>query len=68
MTTNSTDTPLACNASTIDGFLDQALADSLDVAHTLTICPSICNLAWGVGSPDIYGIGVRETATSSWTH
>lgn len=58
MAANSTNITLACNASTIDNFLDQAIADGLNVTETLIICPSVCNLAWGVGNPDISGIGV----------
>jgi len=48
----------ACSFSSISQVLHLAETSSLNITTTVQNCPDICMLAWGIGNPDLSGIGV----------
>ena len=52
---------LTCSFSSISQVLYNTETGNLNITNTIQSCPNICTLAWGIGNPDLSGIGVRYT-------
>jgi len=48
-----------CSFSSINDVITQANQGLLDIATTAAVCQNICQLAWGVGNPDLSGVGTN---------
>lgn len=56
---NLTDTSTSqCNFTTIENFFDYATEHSLNITAQIEHCPDLCLLTFGIGNPDLSGIGV----------
>ncbi|KAF9482044.1 hypothetical protein BDN70DRAFT_930317 [Pholiota conissans] len=53
-------TNFSCRAfSSIDQILAQAYTGKLNITTFAETCPNVCTLAWGIGNPDLSGIGTN---------
>ncbi|KDR76924.1 hypothetical protein GALMADRAFT_138962 [Galerina marginata CBS 339.88] len=50
-----------CSFSSINDVLAQAAKGQLNLTTTVSSCPAICSLAWGIGNPDLSGIGANAS-------
>jgi len=59
-TANGSDT-YSCSFSSIYQVLAKADQGILNITQVVQSCQNICSLAWGVGNPDLSGIGVSKS-------
>ncbi|KAL2788736.1 hypothetical protein BJX66DRAFT_352554 [Aspergillus keveii] len=52
-----------CNFITIQDFFDHATAEDLDITDEVRQCQNLCPLTFGVGNPDLSGIGMMTAYT-----
>lgn len=48
-----------CDFDTMDGFFKYAHKNGLNITEEVQNCQNLCLLTYGVGNPDLSGIGVR---------
>ena len=46
--------------TTINDFLQNAVAGSVNITEAVGRCPETCGFIWGGGNPDLSGIGVSH--------
>ncbi|KAF2427399.1 hypothetical protein EJ08DRAFT_651458 [Tothia fuscella] len=57
MASNSTYIAAVCNYTLVGDVLNAAVKHNLSVAEIVRQCDGICALAWGIGNPDLSGVG-----------
>lgn len=55
-----------CDFETMQDFFDHAARERLNITVEVQNCPNLCLLTYGVGNPDLSGIGVSIFALSRW--
>ncbi|KAF7985916.1 hypothetical protein HWV62_43826 [Athelia sp. TMB] len=50
---------VSCTFTSINDVLAQAEAGQLNITAAVSTCQGLCTLAWGVGNPDLSGIGLN---------